>query len=174
MRSALLTLLAALAVPATLPAQSCGVVPGLYAVGGAVTYDVGGGTSGFAVGGDAALDAGPVTAQLGYRRMLLEGDAADPDVVRGMATMPVVSLFGIDVCPVGHVAMTRFTLGDDTGLVLAGGAGLTVAPSLPGPVRPYLSVRGLAARATGTVLDFDLEADGLSLGVDAGLALVTG
>ena len=175
MRAVVFSLLSLLLVLAPAPgaAQTCSVVPGVAAAGGYVRYPVAGGTSGAAVGADLAVHVRPAVLQLGYRRMLLEGAAADPDVVRGVVVYPAYRLAGLDLCAVGHGGLTRFTLDSDAGWLVAGGIGATLAPA-PGPLRPYGSVRGLGARTVGTVLGLDVDAAGLSLGVEAGIAAVFG
>lgn len=176
MRAALLPLISATLVlaPAAGAAQACGIVPGVSAGGGYVSYRVAGGTSGVALGGDVALDISPVTAQVGYRRILLDGDAADPDVIRAVVAYPAVRLEGVAICGVVHGGLTRFTYDSDAGAVLAGGLGVAVSPVGASPLRPYLSVRGLGARATGTVLGLDVDASGLSVGVEAGVTALVG
>lgn len=175
MRAAVFSLLSAilLLVPAPGAAQTCGLVPGVSAAGGYVHYPVAGGTSGAAIGGELAVEVRPAVVQLGYRRMLLEGDGADPDVARAVVAYPAYRLAGLDLCAVGHAGVTRFTLDSDAGWLVAGGIGATLA-SADGPLQPYVSVRGLGARTVGTVLGLDVEASGLSLGVEAGLAAVFG
>lgn len=164
---------ATLMAPATAVAQACGIVPGLAAAGGYVAYDVGS-TSGIAVGADVAVAADPVLVEVGYRRAILEGDAAQPDIVRGVVAFPAAEASGMTTCVTAHAGAARFSFEDDTGSVLAGGFGLTLTTTESQPVQPFLSVRGLGARATGTVLGLDLDASGLSLGVEAGLVAALG
>ena len=170
----ILSALALLLAPATAAAQACGIVPGASAGGGYASYRVGGGTSGIAVGGDVAVEISSLGLQVGYRHVLIEGEAADPDVVRAVAAYPVVSVSGMNVCAVAHGGLARFSFEGDTGDVMAGGIGVAVAPSIPGPIQPYASVRGLGARAAGTVLGLDVDASGLSFGGEAGVTLLLG
>lgn len=161
-------------MPAALAAQVCGVTPGVTATGALVSYDVADGTSGTAVGGDAALKAGPVVVGAGYRRVLLDGDAAEPDVVRGVVAVPIGQVMGLGACATGHVGGTLFSLEDDSGGIIAGGFGVTIATSARGPIQPFISVRGLAAQAGGTVLDVDVDASGLAVGIEAGAVAAVG
>ncbi len=176
--SAVLVLLLAAGLPAAASAQACGLAhgAGISAAGGWVHYDLGAGVDGYSAGADLALAAGPVALRAGYRRMLLEGDT-DPDVLRLALALPVVRVLGVDVCATGYAGGARFAIADDSGLALAGGLGVTLAVSRPvGPagIAPFVTVRGLGAQTTGTVLGFDLDASGLSLGVEGGLAAVLG
>lgn len=175
MRRLLLPAAAAVALlaPAAATAQACGIVPGLAAAGGYVAYDVGS-TSGIAVGADVGVAADPVLFQVGYRRAVLEGDAAQPDIVRGVVAVPVADAGGMTTCVTAHAGGTRFSFEDDTGGVLAGGVGLTLTTTESEPVQPFLTVRGLGASATGTVLGLDVDASGFSLGVEAGLVAALG
>jgi hypothetical protein len=175
-RTALLLLGCAtlLLAPAAAAAQACGIVPGVSAGGGYARYRVAGGTAGVAVGGDVALDISSVAAQVGYRRILLDGDAVDPDVIRAVVALPAARLEGVAVCGVVHGGLTRFTYESDSGAVLAAGLGVVVSPASASALRPYLSVRGLGARATGTALDLDVDASGLSVGVEAGVTALLG
>lgn len=166
--------LALLLVPAAVSAQACGIVPGVSLSGGYASYRVSGGTSGVTVGADVAIEATSLGVQLAYRRVMLDGETADPDVVRAAVTYPVIRLAGIDLCAVGHGGVARFSFEGDAGAVMAGGIGATLAPSMAGPVQPFLSVRGLGARTTGTVLGLEIDASGLSFGAEAGIALLFG
>lgn len=163
-----------LLAPTTAAAQACGILPGVAVAGGYVSYPVAGGTSGMAVGADVALDVSSVAAEVGYRRILLDGDAADPDVLRAVVAYPAVRVEGVAICAVAHGGMTRFTYESDTGMVAAGGLGVRLSPAGVSTLRPYLSVRGLGARATGTVLGLDVDASGLSVGAEAGVTAVLG
>lgn len=176
MRRFLLPLLSASLVlaPAVGAAQACGIIPGVSAAGGYASYAVAGGTSGAALGGDLALDLSSVAAQVGYRRILLEGDGADPDVIRAVLAYPAADFEGVTICGVAHGGLARFTFESDAGSVLAGGLGVTLSRAGAGSVRPYLSVRGLGARAAGTVLGLDVDASGLSVGVEAGITAMVG
>lgn len=165
---------ALLLAPAVGAAQSCGIVQGVSASGGYASYKVAGGTSGVALGGDAALDVAPVAVQVGYRRILLDGDAADPDVFRAVVAYPATRFQGVELCAVAHGGLARFTFESDAGSVLAGGLGVTVSPAAARRLQPYLSVRGLGARAAGTVLGLDIDASGLSVGVEAGITAIVG
>lgn len=168
---ATLTLLAA---PGAAAAQTCGIAPGVAAAGGYASHRVAGGTDGVALGADIGFRAGPAVVRLGYRRTVLAGEAADPDGVRGVASYPAVRMEGVTVCGDAHAGVTHFAVRGDAGTVLAGGVGVTLAPAGSGPLHPYVSLRGLAARTVGTVLDVDIDAAGLALGVEAGLAATIG
>lgn len=177
LRTPLLPLLAAsavLAAPADTAAQTCGVRAGVTAGGAYVVHRVADGTSGVAVGLDGALDTETLAFRVGYRRTLIEGESADPDNVRALATFPVVRVQDVAVCGDVHAGVTRFALNTDAGAVLAGGLGVTVAPARDGAVHPYASVRGLYGRTVGTVLGVDIEAGGFALGVEAGVSVALG
>lgn len=161
--------LAAALAPTATAAQSCGITPGVAVTGAFVSHRVGGGVTGPAVGADLAFSAAPARVRLGYRHTRFAGDAADPHTVRVEVAYPAARMGALALCAVGHGGGTVFTLGDDAGLVLAGGLGVTLA-SDAGAYRPFVSVRGLAARTTGTVLGIGVDATGLSLGVEAGAA----
>ncbi|MDX1675548.1 MAG: hypothetical protein R3314_12195, partial [Longimicrobiales bacterium] len=155
-------------------AQQCG--PG-SAVGGAAGYAgyaVAGGIDGAQYGADASIAVGSGTLQLSGRLVALEGAAPDPVLGRGRATYPLVAVRGVALCGDAHAGVSRFAVADDTGVVLAGGLGVTLEPARTGTVRPWLSVRGLGGRATGTVLGVDTDATGLAVGVEAGLELELG
>lgn len=164
---------AVLLAPMVAAAQACGIAPGIVATGGYVAYDVAN-TSGATVGADAAVEAGPVLVGIGYRRAILEGDAAQPDIVRGVVAFPAARAAGLTACVTGYAGATRFTLEDDAGGVLAGGIGLTLATTQTWPAQPFVTVRGLGARATGTVLGLDVDASGLSVGIEAGVVAALG
>lgn len=170
------SLLGLLAVPALLAgpdparAQACTAAPELALASGYAAYSVAEGTAGPAFGADAAFQAGSMGVRVRYRRVLLDGDAPDPDLIRGSATYPAVRVGDIMVCADLHAGVSRFGLNADVGAVLAGGGGLTLTPAVSGPVRPWVSVRGLAGWATGTILGVGINATALAAGVEAGVA----
>lgn len=159
-----------LAVPASARAQTCGVHPGLSvaAAGGYVSHAVAEGTPGTSFGADMAVDVGPVIGQVGVRKMLLEGDAADPNVLRARASYPVLDVVGVEICGDGHAGVSQFSGHGSAGLVVAGGIGATATGAI-GAFNPFFSVRGLAAWTAGTVLNAELRAAGLSGGVSVGV-----
>lgn len=165
---------AALAAPAGADAQTCGVRAAVSAVGGYASYDIAGGIDGPQLGADVSVDAAAVGLRLGVRTVVLEGEAPDPLLARVQVSAPIISFAEMDVCGDVHAGISRFSFSDDTGTVLAGGIGLTVAPATPGPIRPWLSVRGLAGWTSGTILDFAVDETGLSLGAEAGVAIRSG
>lgn len=172
-RTSLLVLLAVPAVlggPGAVRAQSCETGSELALAAGYVSHAVAGGTPGAALGADAAFQAGELGVRVRYRRMLLDGDAPDVDMVRGSAAYPVVRVGEIVACLDAHAGVSWFGRNDDVGAVLAGGGGLTLTPATGGSIRPFLSVRGLGGWATGTVLGVDIDATGLAVGVEAGAA----
>lgn len=176
-RTSLLGLLAVpvvLAGPVSARAQSCAAAPELALATGYASYRVADGTAGPALGADAAFQAGSMGVRVRYRRVLLDGDAPDPDVIRGSATYPTVRIGNIMICADLHAGVSRFRLNTDVGAVLAGGGGLTLTPAVSGPVRPWLSVRGLGGWATGTILGLEINATALAAGVEAGVAARVG
>lgn len=173
-RVAVAVVAGALLVPAGAAAQTCGVATSIAAVGGYADYDIAGGTGGPAIGADVTVDAGTAGLRLGVRTIVLEGDAPDPLLARAQAALPVTTFAGWAVCGDIHAGVSQFSFSDDSGTVLAGGLGLTVAPAAPGTIRPWISVRGLAGWATGRILDFDVSETGLSVGVEAGITARAG
>lgn len=154
-------------------AQTCGLQSGISAAAGYVSHRVADGTPGTAVGADVGVIGGPVAVRVGYRRMMLRGDAADPDVLRVHTRYPALEVDGVTLCADALAGVSRFVLDTDAGAVIAGGVGLTAAGTV-GPLRPYLSVRGLGAWATGTVLGVGLSATGLAVGVAGGVTAELG
>lgn len=169
--TAVIGLLASLALPpGPALAQSCGLGSGGIALaGGGVHYDLGAGLSGASAGADLTLRTGLVTVRAGYRHMLLEGDAVDPDAVRLTGAIPVMGLGGVTLCGTGYAAGSRFAVDDDSGIALVGGLGVTLAVPVGDGVTPFLTVRGLGAQTTGTTMGIDVDATGLSLGVEGGV-----
>ncbi|MFO7892445.1 MAG: hypothetical protein R6U63_01820 [Longimicrobiales bacterium] len=177
LRTSLLGLLAApvlLAGSDAARAQSCTAAPELALAGGYASYRVADGTAGPAFGADAAFQAGSMGVRVRYRRVLLDGAAPDPDILRGSVTYPTVWVGDIMVCADLHAGVSRFELNADVGAVLAGGGGLTLTPAVSGPVRPWVSVRGLGGWATGTILGLEIDATALAAGVEAGVAARVG
>lgn len=168
----LFAVLALPALPAQVHAQQCGLGRGHVAAAGGVShYDVAGGTAATEVGGDVGLRAAGVTLRAGYRRILPETGAADPDAARLSVGVPVTTLAGVGLCAVGHAGGTRFAAdGDEEATVVAGGVGLRIERPLAfGRVLPFVEVRGLGASMSGRVLGLDVDASGLSLGAEAGV-----
>lgn len=148
--------------------------PTVAAAGGWVDHAVAGGTTGTAVGLDATFPAAGATVRVGYRRMLLDGNAPDTDALRATARYPALEWAGVVASGEVHAGLSRFSRDQDSGIVLAGGVGLHVTPAGAMPVRPYLSARGLGGFATGTVLDESYSGGGLATGVEAGVGTVLG
>lgn len=171
LRPLILATTLAFGLPALAHAQRCGMDRGhLAAAAGISHYDVGGGTAATEVGGDVGLRAAGVTIRAGYRRIMPESGAADPDAVRLTVGIPVTELAGLGVCAVGHAGGARFAGDDEDATVTAGGVGLRLERPLAfGRVLPYVEVRGLAASMSGRVLGLDVDATGLALGGEAGV-----
>ncbi len=168
MRTALRTAALAVAMVASAGgamAQSASVA----AAAGWTEHAVANGTPAAAIGVDAAFPAAAATVRVGYRRMLVEGSAPDTDALRATARYPVIDMTGVRASAELHAGLSRYARDQDAGLVLAGGLGLHLTPSVSMPIRPYLSVRGLGAFATGTALGESYGAGGLALGVEVGL-----
>lgn len=166
--------LALLAAPTAGAGQTCGLVTGAGAAVGVVSYPVSGGITGVAAGVDGTFEVADLVVRAGYRHVLLRGDAADPDVVRAAAAYPVIQVGRVVACASAHGGVSRFSYGGDAGAVLAGGIGATVAAATVGPIVPYATVRGLGGYATGTVLGLTVDAGGLAVGVEAGVAALFG
>lgn len=150
-------------------AQTCGIGTGVAVAGGYAEFRVADGTAGPQLGADVTVDAGAVGLRLGARTVQLEGDAPDPIIGRAEVRVPIVALEGVAVCGDILGGASRFSVADDAATVLAGGVGLTLAPADPGVVRPWISVRGLAGWATGTILNFDVSESAFAVGVAGGL-----
>jgi hypothetical protein len=176
---ALTLALAAALAPAGGAAQACDPAPGGW-VGleaGRVTYDVAGGLSGFEWGADAGIGTRTVTARLGYRRVELEGSEVTPHLVRLSLRRTIPVGGGWRICLSALGGGSRFSAEAGDGSVVAGGAGVGIAHGLiidQVRVVPFLELRGLTARSTGTVLDLDTDASGLSLGAEGGATAYAG
>lgn len=171
----------AAAMPGSLGAQQCGLLPGAgvaVAVGQA-SYELLDEVSGRMYGVDGAFSLSNVSLQAGYRRAQLgRGDA---DIGRLAIALPLptglLPLGPIAICGSGHAGAARLPVGEDGTTVVAGGLGLRVAASLPlGGVHavPYGEVRGLAARSSGSLFGWDVGASGLAVGVEGGVRATLG
>lgn len=165
--------------PAAGAGQSCGAGTGAWAglEAGRVGYDVAGGITGFEWGADAGIDGSPVAARVGYRRVDLDESDVTPQLLRGSLfyTLPMAGRW--QICLTAHGGGSRFSGEWGEGTVLAGGGGLAIRRALlidDVLVAPYLEARGLSARNTGTALDVDAEASGLSLGLAGGAVAQVG
>ncbi|MDX1673670.1 MAG: hypothetical protein R3314_02615 [Longimicrobiales bacterium] len=158
--------------PAT--AQECGPGNTVAVVAGYAGYALASGIDGAQYGVDASLALGTGAIQGSGRVVGLEGAAPDPIVGRVRATYPLVAVGSVALCGDAHAGVSRFDIAEDGGVVVAGGLGVTLEPARSGTVRPWLSVRGLGGRATGTVLGIDFDATGLAVGVEAGVELGLG
>lgn len=187
-----------IASPGALRAQSCGLTDagagerdgsaevggvggGVGASVGVASYRTGGGVSGvsYGVDGSAGLEAlGGVSMRAGYRGVNLNGRRADLGRIAVGVPLPLPFATGpIAVCGVGHAGVAKLPVRDAGTTVLAGGAGLRLATRLALGAAwavPYAELRGLAARSTGTLLGVDVEADGLAMGLEAGVAATLG
>lgn len=165
----LLVIAAILVGASTSAAQACRYPTAVALNAGYAAYDVAGGTAGPALGVEAAFPAGALSMRVGYRHVLLDGGGAAPDVVRASAAYPTTRVRGIALCTDILAGLTRFAARGNTGVSLAGGVGGTIMPAGAGALRPYLSVRGLAALTTGTIVGEQVYAVGVAVGVEAGL-----
>lgn len=150
---------------------------GLALEAGAVGYDVADGISGVGWGVDGIMTPGRVSVELGYRRITLRQSTTSPDLLRGAVRAPVMRVGGWSVCGVVHAGGSRYVADAGRGSVLAGGLGLALARPITAwgtTVLPHAEVRGLGARASGTVLDIEMDGSGLSLGVEAGASVPVG
>ena len=172
--------LAAILAPALLAgadmaaAQACSTAPAVALAGGWASHAVAGGTAGTPFGLDLHFPLHPAGVRVEYRHTLFEGDAPATDAVRGLVRLPLLALGGVAACTDVHVGASRFSVGDDNAVALAGGLGLTLMPAGSGVFRPYASVRGLAGVITGRVLDEPVSGTGFALGVEAGLEVHAG
>lgn len=165
----LILAVAALLAGAGAAAAQCGAPTSVALASGYAAYDVAGGTTGPGLGLDATFPAGAVTMRVAYRHQLLGGQSPDPDGVRVSAAYPTFRLDGLSVCTTGLAGLTRYATLGNTGVSVAGGVGGTVTPAEPGALRPYLTVRGLVGLTTGTILEKQVYAVGLAVGVEAGI-----
>jgi hypothetical protein len=172
----LVALAGALALsPAGAVAQRCGVVgeTGAAAVAGYAHYEMAGGVDGWEVGADVAFAPGPLGARVGYRKLLIDGGDADPDVVRGTLAVPLAGLSGVATCALVEAGLSRYSAPAGEATSVAGGAGLAVALPLglaAGGAVPFVAVRALHARTESTVLGVDGSGGGWSLGVEGGVS----
>lgn len=165
-----------LVVPASTAGQGCAIpAGGLVSVeAGFVRYDVADRQTGVEWGGDVGLGSREVAFRAGYRRIEFDNGVA-PDVVRASLHGRLGVVDGWHHCIVAYGGASRFETDADDGLVLAGGVGFATAYPLGRTgIVPFIEVRGLAARTTGTILDTDIEESGLSVGLEAGLSVYRG
>jgi len=165
-----------LAAPTATMGQACAIPAGglVSLAGAAVRYDVADRQTGVAWGGDVGISSRQVAFRGGYRRIEFD-NGVSPHVVRASLHGRLGVVDGWSHCIVAHGGASRFETDTDDGLVLAGGLGFATAyPIGRSGIVPFMEVRGLAATASGTVLDMDMAADGLSIGVEAGLAAFMG
>jgi hypothetical protein len=165
---------AAVASPAAAAAEPCGTPfgPTLGMEVGAVGYEVAGGRSGVEWGPDLAIGGSRLTGRVGYRQVSLRGGRATPHLARASARMALGSALGLRLCANLHGGGSWFAADQDDGRVLAGGLGAGVSRTVAvggSELVPFVEGRGLAATSTGTVLDRATDAQGLSLGVEAGV-----
>jgi hypothetical protein len=176
------TAAAAAGVPGSTGPTGYGCAPVLGGIGlameaSAIEYGVAGGVSGVAWGLDATMGSGRVSGQVGYQRITLRRTTTSPHALRASLRMPVAVVGGWSLCGVGHAGGTRWVADAGQGTVLAGGIGLSLyrAVAIGGAtVVPFDEARGLGARGTGTALDVDMDATGLSFGVEAGASIPLG
>lgn len=170
----------AAATPLGTAAQGCGLVPGagVSASGGAARYAVADGLSGPSLGADATLALPVLSLRASYRRVLLADATPDPDIGRlAVAARLPLKVPWFTICGTGHAGVAALPLDGEATTVMAGGLGLLVARAFPvelGRLVPFLEVRGLAARTAGTVFGVEIDATGLSLGVEGGVRAVFG
>lgn len=163
-------------------AQGCGLTQGTGAdlMLGVTTHNIRGGLSGPTLGAGASFAMPVGSGRVEFGRTFLDGP--DPDVARlaGALPLPLPLLLhpgDLTVCVVAHGGAARLSAEDVGTTVIAGGLGLRLAhPLAPArvPMLVYGEVRGLGARATGSILDVDVDETGLSLGVAAGVRSALG
>jgi hypothetical protein len=159
--------------PAAAAGQSCGPRTGAWTglEAGRVGYDVAGGITGYEWGADMGVDGISVAWHVGYRRVELDDSDVTPQLLRASLRYALPREDRWRVCLAAHGGASRFSGESGEGTVLAGGGGLAVSRALligDVLVAPFLEARGLAARSTGTALDVDTDAGGMSLGVAGG------
>lgn len=180
-RAGLGAVVAVLALVAPAAAQAC-LEQGRGEAGawvGAAHYDLGPGLDGIEMGAEGRLRRPRFTAGAAVYALRLESGRANPVGVRVSIGAPVASMLGIGLCVSGLGGVTAFSTDDTDAVTLAGGAAVSVQRPLDvGPagatLTPYLSIRGLAGAATGSVMGESVDVGGLEVGGEGGLALRLG
>jgi hypothetical protein len=160
-------------------AQTCTLANGVWAGPevGVVSHDIGPRVDGAEVGLSAGVGSRRTTAQINVNRTELSDATGSPTALRATMERHIVTVRSWSVCGTGHAAASRFVAGEDSGDVLAGGLGISLArPFVLGgaPLRAFVEGRGLGARSQATILDTPTESTGLSAGWEAGVSAALG
>lgn len=178
--SALLIATFGLAWGGGLAAQGCtGVGTGvsIAPVAGLVHYEFGDGTDGLELGAELRWRGSRAEAVLHPYRVSVDGALTSPLGIRSGVSIRVLEVLGVTTCANLMGGAARFAWEGDSGLTVAGGAGLSIATTLSlgsAALTPYVGTRGLAAATSGEVLGLEVEASGGSVGLEGGARVAAG